>query len=69
MEGPRAALALVEQLGPDGYQLFHAVRADRLRGLGRTSDAAPAYDAAVDCTENTAERDFLQSRRRSPTEG
>ncbi|MER5853081.1 hypothetical protein ABT126_40565 [Streptomyces sp. NPDC002012] len=43
--------------------------ADLLRRLGRASDAASAYDAAVDRTENTAERDFLQSRRRSLPEG
>ncbi|MFI9039369.1 RNA polymerase sigma factor [Streptomyces sp. NPDC053726] len=65
VEGPEAALALVEQLGLDGYHVFHAVRADLLRRLGRTSQAASAYDAAVDRTQNTAEQDFLRSRRRA----
>ncbi|MEV7404390.1 RNA polymerase sigma factor [Streptomyces sp. NPDC091267] len=63
--GPRAALALVDGLGLDGYHVFHAVRADLLRRLGRTREAAAAYDAAVDRTANTAEQDFLRRRRRS----
>ena len=47
IDGPEAALAIVEALrGPDleGYYLFHAVRADLLRRVGRTIDAAQAYE-------------------------
>ena len=36
VEGPDAALALVDGLDLDGYHLFHAIRADLLRRLGRT---------------------------------
>ena len=62
--GPQAALAGREDLDLDGYYLFHAIRADLLRRLGRDAEAALAYDAAIARTENTTERDFLQRRRR-----
>jgi RNA polymerase sigma-70 factor (ECF subfamily) len=39
VEGPGAALALVDDLGLDGYHLFHAIRADLLRRLGRAGEA------------------------------
>jgi RNA polymerase sigma-70 factor (ECF subfamily) len=63
--GPAAALALVEPLDLDRYHLFHAVRADLLRRLGRDAEAATAYEAAAERTQNVAERDFLDMRRRS----
>ena len=65
VEGPAAALALVDGLELDGYHLFHAIRADLLRRLGRDAEAALAYDAAIARAENTAERAFLQGRRRA----
>lgn len=67
--GPQAALALVDQLELEGYHVFHAVRADLLRRLGRTREAASAYDTAADLTQNTAERDFLRRRRRALPDG
>ncbi|MBO0916777.1 RNA polymerase sigma factor [Streptomyces laculatispora] len=67
--GPKAALALVDQLELEGYHVFHAVRADLLRRLGRTREAASAYDTAADLTQNTAERDFLRRRRRALPDG
>ena len=39
-DGPRPALALVDRLDLDGYHYFHATRADLLRRLGRTDEAA-----------------------------
>lgn len=62
-EGPDAALPLVDRLDLDRYHLFHAVRADLLRRLGRNVEAAAAYEAAIARTENTAERTFLQRSR------
>jgi RNA polymerase sigma-70 factor, ECF subfamily len=61
VEGPDAALTVVDGLGLDGYHLFHSIRADLLRRLGRNSEAALAYEAAIARTENEAERRFLQS--------
>ncbi len=43
--------------------MFHAIRADLLRRLGRTAEAAEAYTAAIERTENTTERDFLRRSR------
>ena len=63
VEGPARALELVDQLGLDGYHLYHSTRADLLRRLGRRDDAAAAYDAAIARSANQAERSFLQRRR------
>ena len=63
VDGPHAALTLVEGLDLDRFYLFHAIRADLLRRLGRAGEAALAYDAAIDRCENAAERDFLRRRR------
>jgi RNA polymerase sigma-70 factor, ECF subfamily len=65
VEGPAAALALVDGLDLDGWYLFHAVRADLLRRLGRPAEAAPAYEAAIARTNNAAERAFLERRLRT----
>jgi RNA polymerase sigma-70 factor (ECF subfamily) len=62
--GPGPALALVDQLGLDGFYLYHAIRADLLRRLGRDADATFAYQAAINLTQNAAERDFLAARLR-----
>ena len=73
VEGPASALALVDGLGEaasrgagpglTGYHVFHAIRADLLRRLGRDAEAAAAYDAALARTGNAAEQDFLRRQR------
>jgi RNA polymerase sigma-70 factor, ECF subfamily len=63
VEGPDAALTLVDSLSLDGYDLFHAIRGDLLRRLGRKVEAARAYGAAIALTQNAAERAFLERRR------
>jgi RNA polymerase sigma-70 factor (ECF subfamily) len=67
VEGPEAALALVDALDLDGYYLFHAIRADLLRRLGRSDEVAAAYDAAIIRTENAAERALLERRKAALT--
>ncbi len=62
VEGPGVALELVDALDLDGYHQFHAIRADQLRRLGRTEEAAREYQAAMARTDNAAERDFLRLR-------
>lgn len=62
VDGPAAALALVEDLGLDRFPLFHAIRADLLARLGRRGDAAEAYATAIELTGNGAERDLLLSK-------
>jgi RNA polymerase sigma-70 factor (ECF subfamily) len=64
VDGPEAALDVLEDLHLDNYHLFHAIRADLLRRLGRRADSALAYEAAIALSANTAERAFLEGRRR-----
>ncbi len=65
VDGPHAALTIVDRLDLGHYYLFHAIRADLLRRLGRHGEAALAYEAAIARSENAAEREFLQARLRS----
>ncbi len=61
VEGPEVALAELDGLdGLDRYYLYHAIRADLLRRTGRREEAERAYRAAIDRTENRAEREFLE---------
>jgi RNA polymerase sigma-70 factor (ECF subfamily) len=62
VDGPHAALAVVDGLELENYYLFHAVRADLLQRVGRNSEAAQAYAAAITHTDNDRERDFLEQR-------
>jgi RNA polymerase sigma-70 factor (ECF subfamily) len=63
VDGPEAALAIVTTLDLDRYHLYHSVRADLLRRLGRTAEAAAAYGEAISRTGNAAEQRFLERRR------
>jgi RNA polymerase sigma-70 factor (ECF subfamily) len=62
IDGPGAALALVDELPLDRYYLYHAIRADLLRRLGLGDDAAAAYRTAIGLTDNAAEVALLQKR-------
>lgn len=63
LDGAEQALIEVDALSLDRYYLFHAIRADLLRRLGRHEDAADAYTAAIERTGNAAEQAFLRERR------
>jgi RNA polymerase sigma-70 factor (ECF subfamily) len=67
-DGPRVALGEVEALERDerlaGYRYLPAAKADMLRRLGRSEEAADAYRAALALTENAAEREHLERRLR-----
>ncbi len=63
VEGAEAALRLVDRLDLGDYRLFHAIRADLLRRVGRAADSAAAYEAAISRTDNAVERAFLQRQR------
>jgi len=63
VRGAAAGLAVLDGLDLPDYYLFHAVRADLLRRLGRTSEAASSYDAALALVANEAEREFLRRQR------
>jgi RNA polymerase sigma-70 factor (ECF subfamily) len=62
VHGPRQALELIERLPLAGYYLYHAIRADLLRRLDQPREAAAAYQAAIDRTDNAAEIGSLKSR-------
>ena len=66
--GPAEGLALVDGLAERGelrgYHLLPAARADMLRRLGRSGEAASAYEEARDLAGTEAERRYLERRRR-----
>jgi RNA polymerase sigma-70 factor (ECF subfamily) len=68
VEGPRAALAIVDALAEDGaldeYHLLHAARADFARRLGDPEAAAKSYRRALQLVGNDSERRFLERRLR-----
>ena len=65
VEGADRALRLVDAIELPQYHLFHAVRANLLRRLGRSADAATEYQIAIEQCENVMERDFLTLQYRS----
>jgi RNA polymerase sigma-70 factor, ECF subfamily len=69
VDGPAAGLAALEGLDLGSYYPFHAARADLLRRLGRSAEAAAAYEAALALTANPAQRRFLDGRRRALAAG
>src|SRR3989440_11618501 len=66
VDGPRPALALIDALAGDldRYHLLHAARADLLRRLGSSEEAAKSYARALALVTNDAERRFLARRLR-----
>jgi RNA polymerase sigma-70 factor (ECF subfamily) len=67
-DGLERGLRLVEELDAagelEGYHLLPAARADILRRLGRTAEAAAAYERALCLVTNAAERRYLERRLR-----
>jgi RNA polymerase sigma-70 factor, ECF subfamily len=64
VHGPEAALAILDSLTGDlaGNHLLHAARADLLRRLGDTANAASSYEHALKLVTNEKERRFLEKR-------
>ena len=63
VDGPAAALRVVEGLRLPGYAPLPAVRADLLRRTGQHARARSAYDEAIAACGNEAQRTFLILRR------
>ena len=61
-EGPAAALSILDRVDLPLYHLLPATRADLLRRLGRTTEAADAYRAALALPMSEAEHRFLTTR-------
>lgn len=57
--GPAAALDLVEGLDLTRYHVFHAVRGDLLRRLGREPEAREAFRRAAELADNDVQRSYL----------
>jgi RNA polymerase sigma-70 factor (ECF subfamily) len=65
VDGPSVALTIVDRLGLSDYRVYHAIRADLLRRLGRAEEAATAYELAIATSGNVGERAYLEDRLRS----
>ncbi|MFF5989158.1 RNA polymerase sigma factor [Prauserella flavalba] len=65
-EGISAGLALVDELAesgrPDGYYLLPATPADLLHRKGHLTEAAAAYEEALELAPTDAERRYLKAR-------
>jgi RNA polymerase sigma-70 factor (ECF subfamily) len=60
---PADGLDLIDRIeGLDRYHLMHAARADLLRRIGRTGEAAAAYRRAHELATDPADRRFLAAR-------
>jgi RNA polymerase sigma-70 factor (ECF subfamily) len=68
VDGPRPALALMDALAATGdlddYHLLHAARADLLRRLGSSLEAAECYRRALALVTNDRERRYIERRLR-----
>ncbi|RSD13838.1 RNA polymerase sigma factor [Amycolatopsis eburnea] len=66
VDGPAAALAEVGRLEAAGrlagYRYLPATKADLLHRLGRDAEAAEAYRAALELSDNAVEQEFLAAR-------
>jgi RNA polymerase sigma-70 factor, ECF subfamily len=67
-EGPQQGLNIIESLAAADdlgeYHLLHAARADLLRRMGSSTEAAKSYERALALVTNESERRFLQRRLR-----
>lgn len=62
LDGPAAALPLLDELHLDRYLPYHVARADMLAREGRDAEAVGSYRRAVSLSGNDAERSFLAGR-------
>jgi RNA polymerase sigma-70 factor (ECF subfamily) len=65
-DGPEAGLAILDGIEPgdvSAFQPYWAVRAHLLQRLGRTSEAADAFDRAIGLAEDPAVKEFLLQKR------
>jgi RNA polymerase sigma-70 factor (ECF subfamily) len=62
VEGPEAALAIVDRLDLEGYRYLHSTRAELLRRLDRADEARAAYGRALALAPDETEQRFLERR-------
>jgi RNA polymerase sigma-70 factor (ECF subfamily) len=67
-DGPQAGLAIIDGVAAagdlDSYHLLHAARADLLRRVGSSAEAAKSYAQALSLVTNESERRYLERRLR-----
>jgi len=67
-EGPAAGLVILDALAPHPqlkrWAQLHIARAELLRRLGRDTEAADAYRAALELEPASASRSFIARRMR-----
>jgi RNA polymerase sigma-70 factor, ECF subfamily len=72
-DGPEHGLRILDDLLAagelDDYHLLHSARADLLRRLERTTEAAAAYERALELATNPVERRFLERRLAASAHG
>ena len=61
-EGAAVGLAVVDGLDLEGYQYFHSTRADLLRRLDRSDEAASEYQRSLELAKGGPEQRFLRRR-------
>jgi len=68
VDGAAQGLVLIDALAAagdlDNYHLLHAARADLLRRIGSSGEAAESYRRALALVSNDSERRFLERRLR-----
>jgi RNA polymerase sigma-70 factor (ECF subfamily) len=73
VHGSEPALRLIDTLTESGdldeYHLLHSARADLLRRLGHSEDAAKSYRRALKLVTNESERRYLEKRLREVEPG
>ena len=62
VDGPLAALAILDGLDLPGYRYLHSTRGELLHRLGRDEEARASYTTAIELTPDGAERRFLKRR-------
>jgi RNA polymerase sigma-70 factor, ECF subfamily len=60
VDGPAAALELLDQLPLEDYRYYHSTRAEMLRRLGRDAEARRAFALALELAQTDPERRFLE---------
>ena len=68
-DGPERGLELIDRIELPSYHLLHAARADLLRRLGRSEEAASSYRRALELPMNAADRGYLERRLDEVTAG
>jgi RNA polymerase sigma-70 factor (ECF subfamily) len=62
VEGPEAALEIVDRLALEEFHYLHAARGELLRRLGRFADARAAYQRALALVHDEAEHRLLERK-------